>query len=251
MQFIVGALGIITLWLAVNWIYQVVRKPSELFFPVSGTLYFAWPGGGASTDDGVPAASAQMTDAVGVAVGPDGEIYYVERSAARVRVVNPGTTDVVVGGTTVAPGTVRTVAGGNGPGFTGDGGLATSAQLQIPSAIDVSAARGMFVADTGNVRVRLVNLGAAPVTYAETTVGVGEIATVAGGGSGGVGSKARDLQFAIPNALCVDANGNLLVADERTVIFVNGAATSITSYGKTAGPARTARPLCRERCRSR
>ena len=39
MQFIVGAVGIITLWLAVNWIYQVVRKPSELFFPVSGTLY--------------------------------------------------------------------------------------------------------------------------------------------------------------------------------------------------------------------
>jgi hypothetical protein len=39
MQFIVGVVGIITLWLAVNWIYQVIRKPSELFFPVSGTLY--------------------------------------------------------------------------------------------------------------------------------------------------------------------------------------------------------------------
>jgi hypothetical protein len=39
MQFVVGVIGIITLWLAVNWIYQVVRKPSELFFPVSGTLY--------------------------------------------------------------------------------------------------------------------------------------------------------------------------------------------------------------------
>lgn len=39
MQFVVGAVGIITLWLAVNWIYQVIRKPSELFFPVSGTLY--------------------------------------------------------------------------------------------------------------------------------------------------------------------------------------------------------------------
>ena len=39
MQFIVGTIGIVTLWLAVNWIYQVIRKPSELFFPVSGTLY--------------------------------------------------------------------------------------------------------------------------------------------------------------------------------------------------------------------
>ena len=34
-----AALIVLVLWLAVNWIYQVVRKPSELFFPVSGTLY--------------------------------------------------------------------------------------------------------------------------------------------------------------------------------------------------------------------
>jgi hypothetical protein len=39
MQIIVGTLCVLTVWLAVNWIYQVVRKPSELFFPVSGTLY--------------------------------------------------------------------------------------------------------------------------------------------------------------------------------------------------------------------
>jgi hypothetical protein len=38
-QLVVGAVGVVTLWLAVNWIYQVIRKPSELFFPVSGTLY--------------------------------------------------------------------------------------------------------------------------------------------------------------------------------------------------------------------
>ena len=38
-QIIVGLAAVVTLALAVNWIYQVVRKPSELFFPVSGTLY--------------------------------------------------------------------------------------------------------------------------------------------------------------------------------------------------------------------
>ena len=38
-QFVVGALAIVSTWFAVNWIYQVVRKPSELFFPVSGVLY--------------------------------------------------------------------------------------------------------------------------------------------------------------------------------------------------------------------
>jgi hypothetical protein len=37
-QAIIGAALILTLCLTVNWIYQVIRKPSELFFPVSGTL---------------------------------------------------------------------------------------------------------------------------------------------------------------------------------------------------------------------
>jgi hypothetical protein len=38
-QFVIGVAVLLTLSLAVNWIYQVIRKPSELFFPVSGTLY--------------------------------------------------------------------------------------------------------------------------------------------------------------------------------------------------------------------
>jgi hypothetical protein len=37
-RLLVGAIVIVTVWLAVNWIYQVVRKPTELFFPVSGVL---------------------------------------------------------------------------------------------------------------------------------------------------------------------------------------------------------------------
>jgi len=38
-QIISGLLIVLALWSAVNWIYQVIRKPSELFFPVSGTLF--------------------------------------------------------------------------------------------------------------------------------------------------------------------------------------------------------------------
>jgi hypothetical protein len=34
-----AVLAVLTLWLGINWLYQVARKPSELFFPVSGTLY--------------------------------------------------------------------------------------------------------------------------------------------------------------------------------------------------------------------
>jgi len=39
MRLIVVLMAVLTVWLAANWIYQVIRKPSELFFPVSGTLY--------------------------------------------------------------------------------------------------------------------------------------------------------------------------------------------------------------------
>lgn len=38
-QLTIGTAVVFALWLAVNWTYQVIRKPSELFFPVSGTLY--------------------------------------------------------------------------------------------------------------------------------------------------------------------------------------------------------------------
>jgi len=38
-KIMMGTLVVLILWLGINWIYQVVRKPSELFFPVSGTLY--------------------------------------------------------------------------------------------------------------------------------------------------------------------------------------------------------------------
>ena len=39
MQLILSVTILLVVWLAINWIYQVVRKPTELFFPVSGTLF--------------------------------------------------------------------------------------------------------------------------------------------------------------------------------------------------------------------
>lgn len=198
-------------------------------------------GGGTSTADGVPATQAQLADAVGVAVGPDGEVYVVERAGARVRVVNTGTSPLDLPGVTVGPAEIVTVAGTGTAGLPVDGGPAAEAQLNIPGAIDVTSGRALFIADTGNLRVRLVNLGPADVTFAETTVAPGRIDSVVGVGTGGVGSKARDLQLSIPNGLSLDAGGNLLIADERSVILVNGSTSSVSAYGSTALASRTAR----------
>jgi hypothetical protein len=197
-------------------------------------------GGGDQADDGVPGTDALLTDAYALGIGPDGEVYCVERGPSRVRVLNTANGPVDVGGATVAAGTVRTVVGGAAPGFGGDGGPAVDARLFLPSSVDVTPQRVLYIADTNNVVVRAANLGAADVTFAETTIAPGAIDTVAGGGAGGVGSKARSFAFEIPNGASLDVNGNLLVADGHRVVLVNGSTATVESYGATAGAARVA-----------
>jgi hypothetical protein len=198
-------------------------------------------GGGLDRADGAAATDARIDDAVVVVVGPDGEIYYVERTLGDVRVVNTTPAPLTIGGRVVATGTVDTVAGTGSLGFDGDGGPARAARLSGPSSIEVTADLVLFIADTNNQRVRAANLGPDPWTFAETTVAPGAIDTVVGGGTGGVGSKAAEMRLARPNAVAVGAAGDLLVADSYEVVLVNGGTGTVTSYGKTAGPARSAR----------
>ncbi len=198
-------------------------------------------GGGSTDTDGTPSTQVLLIDATSLAVGPDGEVYYGEQNVGRIRVINTGVAPLVLPAGTVAPGTVLTVAGGNDLGFSGDGGAATSAQFNRPDSLDCSDARELFVADTFNVRCRLVNLGAAAATFAGVTVAAGNVDTVAGGGTGGVGSLATDLRLGLPNALALGVGRTLLIADQTSVVLVNGAATTVTAYGKTAQGGRTSR----------
>jgi hypothetical protein len=202
-------------------------------------------GGGGDRTDGVAGTSARVEDANAVAVGPDGEIYYVERSLSLVRVLNSTPGPLTIGGRVVASGAVDTVAGGGTSSALGDGGPARGARLSLPGSIDVSSDRVLFVADTNNFRVRAANLGDASRTFAGTTVDPSEIQTVVGGGNGaggtgGVGSKATDLILRTPNAVTCVGTDELLVADSLLVILVNGGTGTVSAYGKTAGPARTA-----------
>jgi hypothetical protein len=197
-------------------------------------------GGGTQAGDDVPGTDAELSDAYALGVGPDGEVYCVERGPSRVRVLNTGAAPLDILGSPLAIGAVRTIVGSLGPGFAGDGGPAADARLEQPSSVDVTADRVLFVADTNNVVVRAINLGASDVTFAETTIAPGAIDSVAGGGTGGVGSTARDFAFEIPNGASLDTNGNLLVADGHRVVLVNGSTSTVNSYGATAGAARVA-----------
>lgn len=103
-----------------------------------------------------------------------------------------------------ADGIIATVAGNGTAGFSGDGGPATSAQLNVPAALAVDDSGNLYIADTFNLRVRKVSAD-------------GIITTVAGAGGAGYsgdGGPAMSGQFGLLSGLAIDSAGNLYAADQ-------------------------------------
>jgi hypothetical protein len=94
--------------------------------------------------DGGPATAAQLNDPIALAATPDGGFLIAEPFAQRVRRVSPA-------------GTITTVAGDGTPGFSGDGGPATAAQLNFPTGVAATPGGGFLIADFENSRVRFVD----------------------------------------------------------------------------------------------
>ncbi len=141
--------------------------------------------------DGGPAAGALLNEPAGVAMDKTGNLYILERSGNRVRRVS-------------ADGIISTVVGTGAAGNSGDGGPAIAAQLRLPQAIAVGAGDELFIADTGNYRIRKVDAG-------------GTITTIAGTGAsgfGGDGGPADGAAIGAVSSLAVDDNGNLYFADQ-------------------------------------
>ena len=105
-------------------------------------------GNGNDVGDGRPAASAQLERPTGVAVARNGDVYIADTGHHRVRRISAST------------GVISTIAGDGVPGTAGDGALAVGARLAAPMGLSlVSGAEGFFlyVADTGNNRVRVID----------------------------------------------------------------------------------------------
>jgi PKD repeat protein len=122
-----------------------VRKVS----PAGVITTFAGTGVAGFSGDTGQATAAQLNGAFGVAVDSAGNVYIADRSNQRVRKVDPA-------------GVITTLAGTGAPGFSGDTGQASLARLNLPFGVAADAAGTVYIADTGNHRIRKVS-GVAPI----------------------------------------------------------------------------------------
>jgi len=164
--------------------------------------------------DGGAATAASLSSPYGVAVDSAGNIYIADRSNNRIRKVNTS-------------GIISTVAGNGALGYSGDGGAATAAQLSSPHRVTVDSSGNIYIADTGNYRIRKVNTS-------------GIISTVAGNGTQGYsgdGGAATAAQINNPYGVAVDSAGNIYIADNgnKRIRKVNTSGIISTVAGNGTG----------------
>ena len=159
-------------------------NPQGLLEILIGNTYSTYRG------DGGPALAARLNRPVGVAVDSKGVVYFSDTANHRIRAIG-------------LDGTIRTVAGRGEAFYGGDGGPAALASLNSPTGLAVDAFDNVYVADTGNHRVRVL-------------VPDGVIQTVAGTGRGEFsldGLPATSASLSSPYGLAIDAQGNVYVSE--------------------------------------
>ena len=176
--------------------------------------------------DGRLATSASLFFPRDVAVDGTGNIYIADRANNRIRRVS-------------VAGLITTVAGNGDEGFSGDGGPATDAALNLPFGVAVDGVGNLYIADSTNRRVRKVS----PEGTISTIAGNGER------GSAGDGGPAVDASLVFPVDLALDDAGNLYIADFTNnrirKVSLDGIITTVAGNGEAGfsgdeGPATSA-----------
>ena len=203
---------------------------------------FAGTGQGGATGPGGPATQTRLDAPQAVAASAAGDVLIADTGSNRVDEVLPS-------------GHLVAFAGNGKPGYAGDGGRATTAELTEPAGVAVDSAGNVYIADAGNNVIRRVDARTGIIT----TVAGDAAADQANGGLGGFsgdGGPATSAQLHDPEGVALDSAGDLFIADtfnnairevtpDGTISTVvnsagpNGAAPA--PGGETNGPAAASR----------
>ncbi|HXB13427.1 MAG TPA: T9SS type A sorting domain-containing protein [Bacteroidia bacterium] len=151
--------------------------------------HFAGIGGGYSGDGG-QATAAGINQPYGMVSDASGNIYIADYGNNVIRKVNTS-------------GIISTIAGNGFAGYSGDGGQATTAEMNGPFNVKLDVSGNIYISDLNNNRIRKVDVS-------------GIITTIAGNGSAGFsgdGGQATAAELFNPTGLAIDGSGNIYIAD--------------------------------------
>jgi hypothetical protein len=163
--------------------------------------------------DGGSAILAKLKNPSGIAVDSAGNVFFADMGNNRIRKIS-------------ASGTITTIAGTGAARFSGDGGPAASAAIKHAEGVAVDSKGNIYISDTGNNRIRMIDAR-------------GIIKTVAGTGAAGFsgdGGPAISAKLNRPVGIALDAARKLYVADcynqRIRVIDLSGGITTLAGDGK-------------------
>ncbi|MEV4432572.1 NHL repeat-containing protein [Streptomyces sp. NPDC049585] len=163
---------------------QPIGLPDGVIATVAGT------GAAGYVSDGGPAPLTRLNLPLGLAVDKQGNLYLADRHNHRIRKVTPD-------------GTITTVAGNGQAGYVSDGGPAVATRISDPVDVAVDDAGNVFIADTGNHRIRKVT----PAGIITTVAGNGEAGYVSDGG------PAIATRLHHPHGIAVDHEGSVYFSE--------------------------------------
>ncbi len=187
---------------------HVIRKVDAL----GAITIVAGTGEQGFSGDGGAATGAQLDSPSGLSVDAAGALYIADTRNHRIR--------------RVAGGIITTIAGTGSPGYFGDGGIATAAQLDAPAGLSLDSAGNLYIADSANHVIRKLS-----GTIITTVAGTGQQ------GFSGDGAAATAAQLDTPTGVAADRStaGRFYIADRHNhrvrLVDANGIITTVAGTG--------------------
>lgn len=156
--------------------------------------------------DNIQGTKAQLNTPWRVTIDPAGNLYIADSGNDRIRKLAPN-------------GIITTVAGNGSPGYSGDGGAATSATLRIPEQAELDVYGNLYIADTGNNVIRKVDTSGTITTIAGTGFGAGVGNSTGNGAYSGDGGPATKAELNLPVSVALDPAGDVWISDQLNNII--------------------------------